>query len=30
MDELNKEKVYLNAIRDMKELGLSVRKATKK
>ena len=30
MDELEKEKVYLNAIGDIKERGLSVRKAAKK
>ena len=30
MDELDKEKVYLNAIEDIKERGLSVRKAAKK
>ena len=30
MDELDKEKVYLNAIGDIKERSLSVRKAAKK
>ena len=30
MDELDKEKVYLNAIEDIKERSLSVRKAAKK
>ena len=30
MEELDKEKVYLNAIGDKNERGLSVRKAAKK
>ena len=30
MEELDKEKVYLNAIGDIKRRGLSVRKAAKK